>query len=93
MVSAVVLIKAQIGAITEVARSLVLLKGITHVYSVAGNYDLVALVAVKENDDLADLVTHSIRKIPDISATETLIAFRVYTHEEMAAAMSFGIEG
>ena len=92
MVNAVVLVKAQIGSIAEVAEALVLLKGITHVYSVAGNYDLVALVAVRENDELAELVTHSIRKIPGIGATETLIAFRVYRSEERAMGMNLGID-
>lgn len=45
----------------------------------AGNYDLVAIARVNENDDLANLVSDGIRKVKGIAATQTLIAFRVFT--------------
>jgi len=90
MVSAVVLMKVEIGAVEAVANALVSLKGITQVFSVAGSYDLVALASVRENDDLADLVSGSIRKVAGITSTETLIAFRVYTPEELRVGLAFG---
>ena len=90
MVSAVVLIKAEIEQVEAVANALVNLKGITQVFSVAGHYDLVALASVRENDDLADLVSGAIRKLPGISSTETLIAFRVYSSEELRVGLAFG---
>jgi DNA-binding Lrp family transcriptional regulator len=75
-----------------VASELVKLKGVREVYSVAGSYDLVALVFVRDNEDLAELVSNQIRKQTGILATQTLIAFRVYTGAELAAANSWGIE-
>ena len=90
MVSAVVLIKAEIEQVEAVANALVNLKGITQVFSVAGHYDLVALASVRENDDLADLVSGAIRKLPGISSTETLIAFRVYSREDLTVGLAFG---
>jgi DNA-binding Lrp family transcriptional regulator len=92
MVSAIVLINTQIGAVNEVANGLINLKGVREVYSVAGSYDLVALVFVRDNDDLAELVSVQIRKQTGILTTQTLIAFRVYTAAELRAAGSWGIE-
>lgn len=93
MVSAIVLINTQIGQVNEVASELVKLKGVREVYSVAGSYDLVALVFVRDNDDLAELVSNRLRKQAGILATQTHIAFRVYTAAELDAANSWGIEG
>jgi len=91
MVSAVVLIRTQVAAVAEVARSLLRLEGVTQVLSVAGNYDLVALVSVRENEQLADLVGDGIRKIAGVTATETLIAFRVYKPEDLQSGYDLGI--
>jgi DNA-binding Lrp family transcriptional regulator len=93
MVSAIVLIGTQIGAVNEVASELVKLKGVREIYSVAGSYDLVALVFVRDHDDLAELVSNQIRKQTGILTTRTLIAFRVYTAAELGAANSWGIQG
>lgn len=93
MVSAIVLISTQIGVVNEVANELINLKGVREVYSVAGSYDLVALVFVRDNDDLAELVSNRIRKKTGILGTQTLIAFRVYTAAEQRAADSWDIEG
>jgi DNA-binding Lrp family transcriptional regulator len=92
MVSTVVLIRTDVGVVNEVANALVTLKGVSEVYSVAGNYDIIALVQVRDNDDLAELVSNRIRKQAGIVATQTLIAFRVYTPADLDAAYSLGIE-
>ena len=92
MVSAVVLIQTEIESVNELASALVALKGVTQVYSVAGNYDLVALLNVAENEDLADLVSGRIRKLTGIKRTETLIAFRVYTQAELDVSYSMGVD-
>jgi DNA-binding Lrp family transcriptional regulator len=59
------------------------MSGVAEVYSVAGNYDLVAVLSVSGNEDLADVVTGKIRRIPGITRTETLIAFRSYSKREV----------
>ena len=64
MVSAVVLLSMQRDRINEVAQELVALDGVTEVYSVAGQWDLVAVVRVKDNDALAELVTGAILEGP-----------------------------
>lgn len=86
-VSAVVLIKAETSLVNELAQQLVQLPGVAEVFSVAGRYDLVALVRVRENEDLAEVISHQIRKLEGVIGTETLIAFRVYTKEQLAAVV------
>jgi DNA-binding Lrp family transcriptional regulator len=85
-VSAVVLIKAETQLINELAEQLVELEGVAEVFSVAGQYDLVALVRVRENEELADVISNRMRKLNGILGTQTLIAFRVYTKAELSGA-------
>ena len=84
-VNAVVMIKAETRLINELAEQLAELPGVAEVFSVAGQYDLVALVRVRENDELADVISNRMRKLSGILGTETLIAFRVYTKAELSA--------
>jgi DNA-binding Lrp family transcriptional regulator len=84
-VSAVVLIKAETSLINELAEQLAELPGVAEVFSVAGQYDLVALVRVRENEELAEVISHRMRKLEGILGTETLIAFRVYTKAELSS--------
>lgn len=92
MVNAVVLIKARTEAVSELAEALVSLPGVTEVFSVAGHYDLVALLRVGQNEDLADLVSGGIRKLAGVQTTETLIAFRVYSRAELEAGFDLGMD-
>ena len=92
MVSAVILIKTEVGNVHPVADQLLGLKGVTEVLSVAGPYDLVAMVRVRENEDLDELVSEGVCKIAGITRTETLIAFRVYTAEERNTAFNLGLD-
>jgi DNA-binding Lrp family transcriptional regulator len=84
MVMAVVLVNVRAEETGNVATELANIDGVSEVFSVAGNYDLVALLRVPDNEALADLVTASIRKVAGITRAETLIAFRAYSRKEMA---------
>jgi DNA-binding Lrp family transcriptional regulator len=92
MVSAVVLLSVDHDQIGEVAEAVTEMDGVSAVYSVAGRYDLVAVVRVKTNEDLADLIPGRILKNPRIKSAETLIAFRVYSRKDVDAAFSLGGE-
>jgi DNA-binding Lrp family transcriptional regulator len=91
-VTAVVLIKAKTDQINELAQALADIEGVGEVYSVAGRYDLVAIVRAARNEDLADIVSAKVHKAAGIVGSETLIAFRVYRHAEVDAAFSLGLE-
>lgn len=90
---AVVLVKAQTDSISALAQSIADIAGVSDVYSVAGQYDLVVIVHVRDNEQLADVVSDRIRKLPGIVDTTTLIAFRVYTPKMLEAAFDIGLEG
>ena len=78
MVTTIVLINVEHGGINTVAEQLADLEGVAEGYSVGGRYDLVAMIRVKTNDQMADLITNQIVKIKGIQKTETLIAFRAF---------------
>ena len=92
MVTSVVLMNIERGRVQEVAEQLAAMTGITEVYSVGGRYDLVALIRVKTNEDLADLVTRQLANLAGIRQTETLIAFRAYSRHDLDAMFSLGME-
>lgn len=90
MVSAVVLLSVEHDWINEVAQTLAAMDGVGEVYSVAGRYDLVAVVRVKTNDEVAQLITAKMLKVPHIQHAETLIAFRVFSRKDVDAGFSLG---
>jgi DNA-binding Lrp family transcriptional regulator len=92
MVSAVILLVVEKSKVNEVAEQLVDLQGITEVYSVAGQYDLVAVARVRDNDAIADAVTRQMLKIEGIVRSETLIAFRVFSRYDLERIFSIGNE-
>ena len=62
MITAIVLINTAQGCTAEVAQTLIGLPGITEAYSVAGAYDLVAIVRVGDHEKLADLIAGQVQK-------------------------------
>lgn len=91
MVSAIVLLTVARDKINDVANEISDMDGVTEVYSVAGRYDLAAIVRVKNNDDLAGVVTEQIRKVEGITSSESLIAFRVYSRHDLERMFSIGL--
>ena len=92
MVNAIVLLNIARARVAEVADKLAAMEGISEVYSVAGRFDLVAVVRVKSNEDLADIVTNKMQKLEAIDATETLIAFRAYSQHDLEGIFSIGLK-
>jgi DNA-binding Lrp family transcriptional regulator len=92
MVTAIVLISARRDKINETAEKLAELAGVSEVYSVAGPYDLVAIVRVRENEELAQLVTDEMLKLGGIERTTTLIAFKAYSRHDLERMFSIGLE-
>lgn len=93
MITAIILIKAKRDSIRETAEALVdSIPDVKEVYSVAGKWDLVAMVRVKEHEALADVVTDKIRGISGIEKTETLIAFRSYSKKDLERMWEIGLE-
>ncbi|MYS21967.1 transcriptional regulator, AsnC family [Streptomyces sp. DvalAA-14] len=92
MITAIVLIKTSVDRIPEIAESIAALDNVSEVYSVTGNYDLVALVRVGRHDDLADIIPGRISKIPGVRVTDTHVAFRTYSQHDLEAAFAIGLD-
>ena len=92
MITAIVLIDCATDSIPEVAETLASLPGVSEVYSVAGHVDLIAMVRVREFDQIADVIAGSISKVAGVINTETHIAFRAYSRHDLDAAFSIGFE-
>ncbi len=91
MVTSIILMNAERNKINEVAEQLQELEGISEVYSVSGTFDLVAIIRVKTNDDLANLVTRKIVAIAGITKTETMLAFQAYSQHDLEAMFAVGM--
>jgi DNA-binding Lrp family transcriptional regulator len=91
VVTAIVLIKADIQRIPEVAETIVRIPEVSEVYSVTGEFDLVAMVRVRVHDELADVIPGQLNKVPGVTQTETHIAFRTYSRHDLEAAFSLGL--
>ncbi|HEX2240121.1 MAG TPA: Lrp/AsnC ligand binding domain-containing protein [Actinomycetota bacterium] len=92
MITTVVLAVCDIHRIPETAQAIADIAEVSEVYSVAGDFDLVIMVRVKEHDDLARVVSEDIARVPGIQRTQTLVAFKVYSRHDMDALFSLGFE-
>ena len=92
MVNAIILINAVRNKIPETVAALAELPGVAEVYSVAGQYDVVAIIRVKENEQLAELVTKKMLKLEGIERTSTLIAFEAFSKFDLERMFSLGME-
>ncbi len=93
MITAIVLITADVDRIPEVAQEIAAIEGVTEVYSVAGDADLIAIVRVRHHDELADVIADRLNKVVGVTGTNTHIAFRTYSSHDLEAAFSLGLEG
>lgn len=92
MITAIVFVKADVAQIPEVAEAIADLEGVSEVYSVTGQIDLIALVRVSNHDDVARVVADSINKVSGVMETETHIAFRTYSRHDLESAFSLGLD-
>jgi DNA-binding Lrp family transcriptional regulator len=92
VITAIVLIDCATDAIPEVAQTIADLPGVSEVYSVAGHLDLIAVVRVREFEDIAGVIAGGISKVSGVVATDTHIAFRAYSRHDLEQAFSIGFE-
>jgi DNA-binding Lrp family transcriptional regulator len=92
VITAIVFIKADVARIPEIAEEIAAIDGVSEVYSVTGDIDLIALLRVREHDDIARLVPDHLNKVSGIVSTETHIAFRTYSRHDLEAAFSLGAD-
>jgi DNA-binding Lrp family transcriptional regulator len=88
----VVLVQCDIDEIGEAAQAIADVDGVSEVYSVAGEFDLVAIVRVAGHDDLAKVIPGGIAKVEGVVRTESLIAFQVYSRHDLERMFSLGFD-
>lgn len=92
MITAIVFVNADVARIPEVAEAIAGIEGVSEVYSVTGQIDLIAMVRVRQHEDVATVVADQLNKVPGVTATETHIAFRTYSSHDLEAAFSLGLD-
>jgi DNA-binding Lrp family transcriptional regulator len=92
MLTAVVLVKASREGLTGLGPKLADIQGIAEVYTVTGEWDFVAIVRVREHDELADVVTQRLTKLAGIERTQTMVAFQQFSAHDLEAMFGLGVE-
>ncbi|WRS29553.1 Lrp/AsnC ligand binding domain-containing protein [Actinomycetaceae bacterium MB13-C1-2] len=92
MVNAIVMINCSVDSIPEVAQQVADIEGVEEVYSVTGSVDLIALVRLGRYEELADIVSDRIAKIPGITSLATHLAFRTYSKSDLEEAFHLGLD-
>ena len=90
MITAVVLITAERGALPKLGEELAAVPGVSEVYSVTGQIDFIAMVRAREHDELADIVTQRIGQVPGVVRTQTHVAFRMYSRHDLESVFGLG---
>jgi DNA-binding Lrp family transcriptional regulator len=87
---AIVLIQAERTALAELGGLLADVPGVAEAYSVTGEWDFAAILRLREQDELAHVITEQLAQLPGITKTQTLVAFEVYSRHDLEALFSLG---
>lgn len=92
LTTAIVHIDVEADLIPEAAEAIVNIDGVTEVYSITGDWDLIAMVRVPDHEKLAEIIPNRISKVDGVIRTETQLAFRAYSRHDLEAAFSLGLD-
>lgn len=92
MITAIVFVQADVARIPEVATEIADIEGVSEVYSVTGQIDLIAMVRVSTPEDVAAVVADRLNKVEGVRDTETHIAYRAYSRHDLEATFSLGVD-
>ena len=88
MVNAFVLININNNSPRELAKCLLSVEGVTEVYPIAGEYDLLAVVRVADNAKLSHIVTEEIFHKDGVRHTKTLFALDCFSKVDLTEVFS-----
>ena len=91
MITAIVSIVTTPQRIPEAAQEIVEIDGVEQVFSVTGDVDLIAMVKVRQHEDLAVVIADRISKVEGVLDTTTTIAFTTYSSRDLDAAFDLGL--
>jgi DNA-binding Lrp family transcriptional regulator len=87
---AIVLIQAERSALATLGGTLADIEGVAEAYSVTGDWDFVAILRLREQNQLADVVTGRLSQLKGVVRTQTMVAFEVYSKHDLEAMFSVG---
>ncbi len=90
MTHAIVLIQADRSALATLGGELADIDGVAEAYSVTGEWDFVAILRLRQQDQLADVVTAHISQLDGVLRTHTMVAFEAYSRHDLEALFSLG---
>ena len=90
MTHAIVLIQAEASALGTLGGELADIEGVAEAYSVTGEWDFVAILRLREQDQLAQVVTGRLSQLPGVRRTQTMVAFEAYSKHDLEALFSVG---
>ncbi len=92
VITSVVLIGAEKGAVGDLGEKIAAVPGVSEVYSVTGDWELVALVRVHAHEEIAEVVTGGIAKVPGVRGTHTMIAFQAFSNSDLERLWGIGFD-
>lgn len=92
MITAIVFIQAEVSSIPETGAAIADIAGVSEVYSVTGDHDLIAMVRVRNHDEIATVVADRLNKVPGVLSTQTQIAFRAFSRHDLEDAFAIGLD-
>jgi len=92
VITAIVFVQAEVSSIPETGAAIADIPGVSEVYSVTGDHDLIAMVRVRTHDEIASVVADRLNKVPGVLSTQTQIAFRAFSRHDLEDAFSIGLD-
>jgi DNA-binding Lrp family transcriptional regulator len=92
LLTAFILVKSTREGLTRIGPELADVEGVAEVYTVTGEWDFVAIVRVREHDDLANVVTRHLTRLDGIERTQTMVAFQQFSAHDLEAMFGLGLE-
>jgi DNA-binding Lrp family transcriptional regulator len=87
---AIVLIRAERTALATLGGELADIAGVAEAYSVTGDWDFVAILRLRDPDELAEVVTGQISALAGVKQTHTMVAFEAFSRHDLEALFSIG---
>ena len=91
MLTAFVMIEAEPDRIAGIAQSIANMPNVAEVYSVTGAFDILVVLRLSEYEQLAEAVPDGLAKIEGILRTNTVLAFRRFSSQDLEAAWDIGV--
>lgn len=92
MLTAILLVRATRAGLATLGPALAGKEGVAEVYTVTGDWDFVAIIRVREQEELATIVTQELARLEGIERTHTMVAFQQFSRHDLEAMFGLGLE-